>query len=297
MKNKKPDRIDIKVTKKRLSGLLFYDWLILVAIIAAIILVWELIFGLTSVRLTTGQRFYYYYDVGVANNGDAKLRNLLSKEDEKALSFSIVELNREIIDSNVDVLNTRLQVQDGDIVFCSNAPKDGAENRANWLVIAGYAYNFNLLIQNAQDYVNRFTDDNGNIMDAKVRSIFMSRIEGGLSNKYRTDAQREIGVKLEKARIEKLIGDVADLKFIMENHPEILYKNPAKNDYYGIDVGKLVGDTSKTNVTEYVTLAGTAKADGVILMPLNFLRYQPHEQFEVIGFMMAIVKDCSNILD
>ncbi len=296
MSNKKSNRIDIKVTKKRLSGLLFYDWLILVGFIAAFILLWELIYGLASVRLTTGQRFYYYYDIEVTCNNDDKLRTLLSNEDDMALSFNIIELNREIIEFEYDLLNTRLQVQDADVIFCTDKPGEGMENRAEWLVRAGYAFNLNDLISTSENYIKKFTDQDGNILDGKVSSIFLSRIEGGLSNKFRTDAQKAMGIKLEKARIEKLIKDTADLKFIVNNRPQVLYVNQTKNAPFGIDLGKLPSDSSKTDVTEYVTYSNTATANNVILMPLNFLYHQPHEQFEVIGFMMAIVRDCSTIL-
>ncbi len=49
--------MDNKITKKRLGDLCSYDWILFIAAIAAAILVWELLYAFTSVKLTTGQRF------------------------------------------------------------------------------------------------------------------------------------------------------------------------------------------------------------------------------------------------
>ncbi len=43
--------MDAKITKKRLGAMLSYDWLKIVGVAAAIIVVWMLIFQMTATRI------------------------------------------------------------------------------------------------------------------------------------------------------------------------------------------------------------------------------------------------------
>ena len=54
--------MDNKLTKKRLSDFLAYEWILTIIIAVAAIVVWELVYTMSAVRLTVGQAFKYYYD-------------------------------------------------------------------------------------------------------------------------------------------------------------------------------------------------------------------------------------------
>ncbi len=54
--------MDNKITRKRLSNFLAYDWILLAFICAVAIFIWEMIYSVTSVSLTVGQNYKIYYD-------------------------------------------------------------------------------------------------------------------------------------------------------------------------------------------------------------------------------------------
>ena len=60
--------MDAKITKSRLGLLLSYDWIKIVGICTAVVLLWLLIFTMTATRATTGQSFELYAYGGVSLN-------------------------------------------------------------------------------------------------------------------------------------------------------------------------------------------------------------------------------------
>ena len=54
--------MDNKLTKKRLSDFLSYEWIIILVAIIAAIFVLELIYTVSATRITTGQKFTFYLD-------------------------------------------------------------------------------------------------------------------------------------------------------------------------------------------------------------------------------------------
>ena len=53
--------MDAKITKRRLSEMLQYDWVKIIGMIVVAVVVWELIFTVSAVRVKTGQNFKVYY--------------------------------------------------------------------------------------------------------------------------------------------------------------------------------------------------------------------------------------------
>ena len=49
--------MDAKITKKRIGRLLSYDWIKIVALAVAAIVLWSLIFTMTATRITPAQQF------------------------------------------------------------------------------------------------------------------------------------------------------------------------------------------------------------------------------------------------
>ena len=52
--------MDARITKKRVGHMLSYDWIKIIAIAAAAIVLWSLLFTMTATRATVGQTFYLY---------------------------------------------------------------------------------------------------------------------------------------------------------------------------------------------------------------------------------------------
>ena len=76
-----------------------------------------------------------------------------------------------------------------------------------------------------------------------------------------------------------------------------------ENVPYALNLGKLTYDkngeqaSSKKNIHQYLQLAGTLKADNVVLSVFDFTQYQPDTQYESIVVINNIVKNFSDILN
>ena len=57
--------MDAKITKSRLGLLLSYDWIKIIGICVAAVLVWTLLFTTLATRATSGQIFEIYAYAGV----------------------------------------------------------------------------------------------------------------------------------------------------------------------------------------------------------------------------------------
>ena len=98
--------MDSKITKKRLSNFLSYEWIVLIIFCVLSIIVWELVYTMTSVRLTVGQKFKFYYDYDLYSGANSTLVSHL-KEDE-AFSYDVQNISAEWLLEANDLLSTRL---------------------------------------------------------------------------------------------------------------------------------------------------------------------------------------------
>ncbi len=335
--------MDNKVTKKRLSELLSYDWILMIVFSVIIILAWELIYTMGGVRLTTGQQFKYYYDQGISTTTSGEFYALLEKDGvfsykDKTFSYDVIELDVENLSSDFNVLTTRLSVQEGDIIITEskdNSTEDAPQTiRAKTIVDNCFAYSLDQLLADAKSYLtdNFFKDglptenvdfsNLGQLDEQKIKEVFLERMKG--DNRFRSEQEKADGIVQETERIEALMMDVHNfdkfMTYAKQERPELLYSykkyqqsydfaadgTNAKKDYesmleneqvqaYGINVEYLTG--GKTNPSEYFKMQGSETAEHVVIMAFDFLRFQPHLQFETISFFNTVIKECSNILD
>lgn len=238
--------MDNKITKKRLSNFLSYEWILMLVVTIAVIIVWEMVYSLASVKISTGQKFKFYYDEGVSP-GTGNIYKVL--EDDKTFSYDIVTISSESINSDFNVLETRLGIQEGDAIFSNSTVKDGNFVRTKNIIDKHNVYDFHTLLRDACDYVgeNFLTDqtiypthngvtlaelnqkadiagDFGNLEQSKIESFFLDRMKH--DNRYRTEQEKKEGKELEVNRIKKLCKDIADFKIILNNHQDdgLLYK-------------------------------------------------------------------------
>lgn len=315
--------MDNKITKKRLGDLCSYDWILFIAAIAAAIVVWELLYAFTSVRITTGQRFSIFYDEGVINKNETALRGFLQKDD--ALSFEVIVLGSESMAASTNVLSIRLQVGDGDVIFASVKPKEGESGdkgtvRAKSIIDGGYVYNFERLVTDAEEYLKRFKYPDGTWDDEAVYAGFDARL--GRDNRFRTESEKAEGKRLEKERLVRLEKELADFKTLLlnedylfrytrfeqslnyasenrkaeyEGYVEFEKQNGRENAAYGLKLGELPTAEGKLNVSELVSLSGESTAKDVVLMVFDFYKEQPDAQFETISFVNCVVRNCSGV--
>ncbi|MBE7087404.1 MAG: hypothetical protein E7369_03795 [Clostridiales bacterium] len=226
--------MDNRITKSRLSNFFAYEWIALVAIAVCAIFLWELIYTMAGVRLTTGQQFKYYYDETLYSQNKETLRSTLIDDD--TFSYDVLEISHEALTSEYNVLSTRLTVQEGDAIFTDIIPTavEGSEykaRRANQMIDAYQMFAFEDLVESAKRYLFKFIDDTkvgnvafdeagdlmltfDNLSAQKIKDNFLSRMRK--DNRFRKDAEKEQGIKDETARIEKLCVEVLFLQTELE---------------------------------------------------------------------------------
>ncbi len=236
--------MDNKITKKRLSGLLSYDWILILVFIVIAVFVFELFFAVFGVRIQTGQNFKYYYDINVTSNVETEntLINMFNKnrpfnykcsEDDKDKLYSdIIELTGEIINAETNVLSTRLSVQEGDVIFTDIATtKENPNKRACELVdtVSFPMYSFDKLLADAKTYLSQFLKDEYNDLSQaekfalvydtnnfsveKIHAHFTARL--GNDNRFRGEANQALGREGEKNRIFTLSKEISDFEYLL----------------------------------------------------------------------------------
>lgn len=309
--------MDNKLTKKRLSDFLAYEWILTLIVAVAAIVLWELVYTVSAVRLTTGQSFKYYFDENVSSLGDGAFYTMLSDD---VFSYDVKELSSEQLTSKYNVLSTRLSVYEGDVIFTDTVENESQPVRAKTLADS-YGYNYERLLSDAEEYVSQFYTD-GKLDDGKIQAHFNERARKRV---YKNALKSgEISVADEIRRIEKLEKEIADFKKLLSNGKDGLFfrytryeqtlasvddKNKAsyeklfnaekekgrENAVYGLNLGALTG--GKTDVTKFVKLNGeNGSAENVTLLVFDFKDEQPDLQYEVISFINALVRNCSDIL-
>ena len=287
----------------------------------AIIFVWELIFQVASVRVTMGQTFKYFVDYTVTINNESSFQQLLV--DEKALdSLNILKLDRETLDKENNVLFTRLELKDGDVIFTDKVKDEDGYVRAQAIIDNGYVYTLDRLLSDAENYLESFKT-NGEFDDAKIQANFLQRMSR--DNRFRTEQEKADGIVAEKARILRLSSEVQDFRYLLSQDDELFFRytrfeqtyeiaieenklgylkniefeknNGRENARYGINLGKLKGNANKKSIASYFSVTGEQGAENVVLMAFDFFNNQPNEQFEVITFINSIVRSCSNIFE
>lgn len=312
--------MDNKITKKRLGHLFSYDWIVMIISFIAIVLVWEFIFQVASVRVTMGQTFKYYIDYTV-DYKEATVFNQMLIDEQAFDSLNILKVDTEpLAGEGNDVLFTRLEVKDGDAIFTDTVKNEQGYARAQTIIDNGHVYTLDKLLSDAKEYLEKFKTD-GQFDEQKMQTHFLQRMKN--DNRFRTDEEKEQGVKAEKERILRLNEEVADFEYLLSLDDDLFFKytrfsqsaevsseenkagyeeliekektNGRENARYGINLNALKGGTDKLSVSSFFSCSGKDSAENVVLLTFDFLESQPDEQFEVITFINAIVRSCSDI--
>ena len=221
--------MDAKITKKRLSRMLSYDWLKMVLAAAAIIIAWTLIFTMTATRITPAQQYTVFnYDGNRSFSmtkfnkvyDDAFDRGIFSHEVIKATSYDMTTTG-----SNLHtVMDSRLQTDEGDAIFVSKEGdpdfpiKDDDGNVIGYeytylqtfvMRYGYYLYDINDYLDYMKKYLNKYyIDENGNpdyengvLNEEKVEQDFRTREKN--DKRFKTEKQKKAGVKKDIERIQK----------------------------------------------------------------------------------------------
>lgn len=320
--------MDNKITKKRLSDFLSYEWILMIITIVAAILVLELVFTVSGVTLTKGQAFVIGYDMGDGSDGveitsDAQVNIYNGIKKSNCFSYDVIDvgfMRTESREGETDLLSLRYSTYDLDVLVTFNDKSD-TENRMKDIIDNYEVWSFEDMVKKGKTYLKQFlkqTDGDwetavleySNLSESKIEEYFLTRQKK--DNRFRTQEQKEEGKKNECLRIKKLCEDIVKIEYLLENHSEIfikytkyeqlsvqqpdntlvqdLYKNQTLKSY-AIDLSALNG--GKTQVSSFFNRNGSVEK--LVLLGFEFADKQPDLRFETLSFMNYIVEECSNV--
>ena len=278
--------MDAKITKTRLGRLLSYDWLKIVGVIAAVILVWSLIFTMTATRITPAQQFHVLNYVGNYSFGDSFQKMYKGAKDE--LSYEVMELHSEDLSANKQYLTTlmeaRLATYEADVMFVADIDdpdtdykdeKGETQYKHTYLetFIMRYRYSLynlsdptvdeNSYFKKMETYLNLYYKgdwtNEDNLSKEVVEKDFRARVKKNKDKRYKTEKQILAGIEKDIERIEKYRDGLATFYenvkngYIAYNHVEFTYES-------GEDVTTINGYTlnlcpneSMKNLKDYVS--------------------------------------------
>lgn len=328
--------MDNKLTKRRFSDFLSYEWILMLVVSVVMIIVWEFVYTVGAVRLTVGQQFKFYYDETISSTTGEDFYQLIAKD---TFSYDVIELDYEALMSDYNVLSIRLSIQEGDVLITdSKAPEEGATGTAAQVRAKTAVDNFeykiyclDTLLSDAKDYLKQFLKDGvtaenaeltySNLDESKIDAVFSDRMKK--DNRFRKD--KSVGMELERARIERLAKEVSDFKKFLDTAPEECFFKYTKYEQtlafaekesdkatYQNAMQKEIDERrenaryginaaglkgeGKVDPSVYFKMKDSDTADNVVIMAFDFKEYQPHLQYEVISFYNTIIRACSNYI-
>lgn len=319
--------MDNKITKKRLSNFFAYEWIKIAVVVLLAVLFFELIFTMTAPHLSFGQQFKLIYDEGVSGRLDNNLIEvIISEGDKNGFSYEIQKIEAEVMQSGENnALSLRYKTYDADIVITEKNKRSDNTLRVNSIIDNLNVWSFEKAILDAEAYLNKFVKDQlkdqdgaslvyENLDQAKIENAFTAKM--AKDKRFRKKDVFQAGLKAEKERLKMICSDVADIKYLLETHPELFYKYTkytqateiAKNtdNYqstlerlqaqkemsYGILPEKLMG--GKHKASEYFKSNETT--ENVVVVSFDFIGPFEEYQFENLRFFVSVIDNFSNFL-
>lgn len=262
--------MDAKITKKRLGHMLSYDWIKIVALVVAAIIFWWLIFSVASTKITPAQEFSIFNYTGTYS-GDRYSALVSGVKKDGALSYDILKVNAyDVTGSGGEseaIISTRLQTNEGDIVFVANS-KDGVNEEkmqyptdTDATYVPTYLQQFltsyyyaateikegeNSLLSRMNAYLSpffqgEFTKD-ALIDEEAVKTAFYKRIKQLNDKRFKTAKQKKKGLQQELARVEKLRESYFDFVDYLDKGIIALEQTYYYEQYYDGTVVKKTGN-------------------------------------------------------
>lgn len=318
--------MDNKITRRRLSDFLSYEWILMIVISAIFIGVWELAYTVGAVKLSVGQEFKYYFDHNIVVEDNSLFVYHLAEKN--TFSYEVQQLGSEALTEENNLLITRLEVKEGDVIF-SDTVGDGEYKdqqntipktvRAKSLIDTRECKIISLekMLSDAKQYlIDNFIKDGmsiakENIDETKVSKMFFKRNKN--DNRFRKDYEIKQGLKLEKERIEKLCDNVIFFEEFITNPANEsalfrykkysqAYELSGKNSYYddllnyeteqiyGINIGMLTGGLDIAKVMYLGNATEESLTKNLVLMAFDFTADQPDLQYESLAFICSTIK-------
>ena len=125
--------MDAKITKNRLAKLLTYDWIKIIAVVAAFILGWSVLLNSTRADIRPSQRFTvmsYYSNDELGSDFSSLFNNARHKDSVfsyETAEIDAIDLTKTEKNSIVDYLDSRFATAQGDIMFAPSIPYTGTD--------------------------------------------------------------------------------------------------------------------------------------------------------------------------
>ena len=239
--------MDAKITKKRLGIMLSYDWIKIIAICAAVVVVWSLIFTMTATKATIGQQFgvYGYPGVSIDSSHLGDLSDMRSDDVREGggLSYDVLDYSVNTYGSRSDagtVLSAHIPAGSADIMFTNSVDTIDEEGKVTqvsgyqtfiqtyrahcaWLgdpdtPVLGHTYGSNYFLD-CENYLKRFFSfesgdyeglKNAELDRAAAESHFRSRMKK--DKRYKNEGQIQEGLQNEYKRLLSLRDAYADVQ-------------------------------------------------------------------------------------
>ncbi|MBP5686930.1 MAG: hypothetical protein J6W87_04015 [Clostridia bacterium] len=311
--------MDSKVTKKRLSEFLAYEWIAIIVVAVVSIIAWEAILSFAAVKLKPGQTFTFVYDTNVRSTD-----KLYDKLQSGVFSYDViggVSFESAVYDDSV--LYAKIDTDMIDAIITDSLGDETV--RAKTLIDNRNIYSPVTLCEDALEYAGRFY--NGDEIDKqKVAAYFLDRMRK--DNRYRSDEAKAQGIEEETQRIkdvkekaEKLLAAFAaadDRLFFRYTRFEQTYnaatgsrkdefaalveneKTNGREDFvYGLNAQYLTG--GEHDPSEYFMLKSTEtdSAENVVILLVYQKRVDGNENplfTEAVSFLYEIVRLCGNLI-
>lgn len=213
--------MDAKITKKRLNILLSYDWIKIILVAVAMIVLWSLIFTMTATRVTNAQNFTIFNYTGTSAN--SRFNSYSSTLKEKGVfSYEILEISATDITTGQNysetLLQTRLSVGEGDALFAANvenpdteyADTEGNAFHPTYLQQFLYGYyniaaEMDVYLEEMEEYLNGYYGGDyakGEADKQKIETDFRARIKQTKDKRFKKESEIREGIAKELARIE-----------------------------------------------------------------------------------------------
>lgn len=276
--------MDAKITKKRLGRMLSYDWIKIIAVAAALIFGWVLIFTMTATRITSAQQFTVYNYMNNATFTTTGFGNFLDKaEKDGVFSYEILETTTLDLAATPDnatmLLETRIATYEGDVVLVADVgnPMLGyKEDEETGEKICDYTYTdtfvlnyrytlFNLDREDPDGYFKQMENflieyygadwKNAALKNSVVEKKFRARVED--DKRFKKETQIQEGLKDEKERIENYRAALIRFYELLEKGIVSLVSIDAKTDgvhvqgTYFINICPTEATADLVNITGY----------------------------------------------
>ena len=233
--------MDAKITKKRLSRLLSYDWIKIVALCVAAILVWSLIFTMTATKITAAQQFtvFNYTYNGVFKTSFYSHYSNAFRDD--TFSYEVLEINSQDLAASGEenaytLLETRLSTGEGDVMFIPHIDdpntkieptEEGGEVTYPYKHTETFFnvwYNYVADVDEYLDSLRQYLSDyyangdykNGALNEQKVIEDFDARVKRNKDKRFRKAKDLESGRGAELDRIQKYADALAQFEEYLE---------------------------------------------------------------------------------